>query len=401
MRKAILLVLLSYSLVASAQVAGSGVFSGSKGGGSSTQGLPNVQMQALLTKASTTPVNVIVAGDSFTVCDMTNCAVGPTTSTNRWVEQLRTQLQSKYGSHGTGIVPILVSVTPLVNNEAWTCVTPTNNNVNFGPNQSGTASVYQITSNTQTCTFHDTRNIVWDTLVTYCATATTIGNLQVSIDGGAAVTVCSNTVGGPSGIAVATQTVTTPSANHTAVYTSTGGVGFIYAAEGLSGTQGVSVSNVGVGGALSTMFGGNVAVNMEFFDLHPGGTQLFIYQDQTNDVGGGSGFVATFTTNIQNIITHEAALSPVPEVMLAIPPMDVVTSAANFAPYTAAQKSLCKSNLLNCVSMADAFGPYAPASGLWDLTSSNPGVHPNDLGNAYEYQLGLSALMNDYSAVVF
>jgi hypothetical protein len=178
-----------------------------------------------LNNASNAPVHVAAFGDSFLICDHTNCGLsgGPVVSTNRWLEQVRIQLQGIYGSHGTGVYPIVygASSSPAINSEGWSCsgsydvATGT-----LGPSQS-TGNALLHLGNGASCTFHDSRNIAWDTLDTYCMTTSSSGSIAVNVDSGAHTgTACGTTTGSPTAHLV--SLAATSSTTHTVTFTSTG-----------------------------------------------------------------------------------------------------------------------------------------------------------------------------------
>ncbi len=362
-----------------------------------------------LNDANNAPVHIAAFGDSFLICDHTNCGLsgGPVVSTNRWLEQLRIQLQGIYGSHGTGVYPIIygASSTPAINTEGWSCAGSFDVSTStMGPSQStGNALVHL--SNGASCTFHDSRNIAWDTLNTYCMTTSSSGSIAVSIDSGAHTgTACSTTTG--SATAHVVSLTATSSTSHTVTFTSTGD-SFIYAAEGQAGSSGISVDNMGFGGSTAAAVGASSAAQLAFSDLIPGGEQAVIFMDMTNDAASGVAST-TFSTNVQNFISHEQALASGPTVMLAVPPVDVVNGTDSEAPYTAALNSLCVADSLTCIniqsrgatvgSRAVGWGTtYNPS--LFDQTGTtwptgSKGVHPNDAGNLDEAQMIYAELVN-------
>jgi hypothetical protein len=68
---------------------------------------------------------------------------------------------------------------------------------------------------------------------------------------------------------------------------------------------------MGLGGATAGAFGATSTTQLAFSDLIPGGTKALIFMDQTNDASL-SVATGTFSTNVQNIITHEQALASAP-----------------------------------------------------------------------------------------
>ena len=362
-----------------------------------------------LNNASNAPVHVAGFGDSFLICDHTNCGLsgGPAVSTNRWLEQLRIQLQGIYGSHGTGVYPVIfgASSSPAINSEAWSCTGSYDVSTGtLGPSQSSGNALVHL-GNGASCTFHDSRNIAWDTLNTYCMTTPSSGSIAVSIDSGAHTgTACGTTSG--SATAHVVSLAATSSTSHTVGFTSTGD-SYIYAAEGQAGSSGVSVDNMGFGGATAAAIGASSTAQLAFSDLIPGGVQAVILMDMTNDAASGVS-PTTFTTNVQNFVSHEQALTSAPTVMLAIPPVDVVNGTDPEAPYTSVLSNLCTADSLTCVniqsrgatvgSRAVGWGTtYNPS--LFDQTGTtwptgSQGVHPNDAGNLDEAQMIYAELVN-------
>jgi hypothetical protein len=182
---------------------------------------------------------------------------------------------------------------------------------------------------------------------------------------------------------------------------------YIYAAEGQAGSSGISVDNMGFGGATAAAVGASSAAQLAFSDLIPGGAQAVIFMDMTNDAASGVS-PTTFSTNVQNFISHEQGLTSAPTVMLAIPPVDVVNGTDPEAPFTSALSSLCTADSLTCVniqsrgvivgSRAVGWGTsYNPS--LFDQTGTtwptgSQGVHPNDAGNLDEAQMIYAELVN-------
>jgi len=366
-----------------------------------------------LNNAKNAPVHLTALGDSLLVCDHTNCGPsgGPAVSTNRWLEQLRIQLQAIYGSHGTGVYPIIYGLgsSPAVNSEGWSCAGSFDVSTGtLGPNQGGENALVHL-GNGASCTFHDSRSIAWDTLNTYCMTNSSSGSIAVSIDSGAfSGTACDTETG--SAAAHMTSLVAASSTSHTVTFTSTGD-SYIYAAEGQAGGSGVSIDNMGLGGATAAAFGVAPAAQLAFSDLIPGGTQAVIYMDMTNDAAGSIP-TGTFAANVQSIIGHEQGLASAPTVILAIPPVDVINATFPEAPYTAVLSGLCTTDNLTCVniqsrgttvgSTAVGWGTtYNPA--LFDQTGTtwpagSAGVHPNDSGNLDEAQMIYAELVNPVSS---
>jgi hypothetical protein len=406
--------------------------SGGGGGAGLTIGAQAAEPSPLLTtvlqalnNAANAPVSIVVAGDSFTICDHTLCGSGggPTTSTNRWPEQIRIQLQGIYGSHGTGLVPIIWSIASNpspVNSEAYSTTGTYDTSVTaLGPTQSSDGTLVHLHSGA-TITFSDARSIKWDTLHVYGATTSSSGSLACTADGSTSLGTLTTGSASATGAVASGYTATRwdldaiSLATHSVVCTASGDF-YLYAFDGTAGTSGVEVSAIGIGGAQSTAFGTTAADNLAFSDLILAGTQGFVFMIQTNDAAG-SVSTTTFATNVGNVISHEQGLAAAPTMMLAIPPVDVVNGTDPMAPYTAKQVSLCSGTPIACIniqnrgttvgSTAVGWGTtYNASSGLWDLTGSswptgNAGVHPNDAGTLDEAQMIYAALVNPIAAPV-
>ena len=348
---------------------------------------PMATLLEALHNAKNQPVNILVAGDSFSICERTMCNSGPVTSSNVWATQLRVALQAQYGSHGTGMVPLISQVIPSLNTEQWT-VSGSLSVVNqpYGPNQTGNGASGSLVnlSNGQVATF--TSSIPYDTINAYCLTTPGTGSIAVAIDGVPAGTACGTETPG------AAYSVSTSSpvalGVHTTTFTSSGST-YLYAAEGTAGTSGVSVHNISVGGASAEWLGANTAIQMAFTDLIPTGTQGAIVMFQTNEPGDGFS-VASFTSAMNAIITHELSLPGTPSVMVAVPPQDIVNG---LAPYAAAQVALAQTLPVALVNIQDRWGTaYNASSGLWDTGAAGPGIHPNDKGSLDEFSMIYAAL---------
>jgi hypothetical protein len=256
------------------------------------------------------------------------------------------------------------------------------------------------------CTWTDNRAIPFTKYSIYYATPTTTSSLAIVADGatslGSATSANSAVSGAVNGGLTARRFDASPTlaaTTHTIVHTCTGDC-YLYAAEGVIGTSGVSVDMIGTGGATTNYYGSSATNQLAFSDLIPGGVQAVIYMDQTNDAAFGVA-TGTFGTNITNIVNHEQALSSAPTVMLAIPPVDIVNGTAAMAPYTAVQVGLCSSLAIQCINIQSrgttvgstvvGWGTTYTPSGLWDLTGSTwpagnggqPRRVPDDLRPAY------------------
>jgi hypothetical protein len=325
-----------------------------------------------LTACAEKACNVLIYGDSFTICDYVNCHnVGPVTSTNRWAEQIRIDLQRRYGNGGTGIIPVNVGyVLGRFNNlnaEAWTCSGPYDFDTSYlhvGPMDSkqGQYGVLHMGSGA-VCAFHDSRSIAWRTLETYYVSSS--GTLTASIDGKPAQVV---TVKSSKPRASINTTMASEPGTHTVIYRSSGD-SYLYGAEGRNG-QGVSVHNLAISGSNSQSI--NSPEKLAFTRLIPNGIQQTVLAHYTNDV---SARATTYTNDLRTAI---AFLKPSP-ILLVIPPVTSMYPSGAQQSYTSEILALCNPPAIDCVNIQDRWGTtYSNAERRWN------GVHPNDKGNLEE-----------------
>lgn len=345
-------------------------------------------------------VNII--GDSFSVIDVTNGGTGPTISTNRWTEQLRINGQAFNGSHGTGVVPLMMGYTApgtlVLNNEAWSCTGTFDftTGAALGPVQTGTGTLMQgivHMGNGAICTFTDSRGILWDTFHLYYETSSGTGSIALlatdtSTSLGTANSSTASATGAVSGGFTASRfdaTTGLPTGSHTVTLTSTGDT-YVYAASGSNGTTGFEVNLMGMGAARADMFGNSPATQLAFADLIPGGAQLATVGFLTNDVVQGVTNVSQYASYLTGIINHETALGI--SVLQEIPPVDsAISGNANTPIFTAAAQGLCATLPISCTNIQDQWGTtYNAGSGLW-VTGTFAGTHPNDKGSQAEYAL--------------
>lgn len=335
------------------------------------------------------PINIIIIGDSQTICynALTSCLTGPTVDINRWSEQLRILLQTTYGSHGTGMVPVMAGVTNnVVNNQYWAISGSVNKSTILGPSQSAAcctgSSLVQL-SNGEVLTFTPTQEFVapipYDHLNVYCATTSSSGSLAVAIDGVGVGSACGSTTGTPTAHVV-TFAAGSGLGTHTATLTCTGAC-FVYAAEGTAGTAGISVSNLATASAASAYFGSAPSTQLAFSDLIPNGQQLLLIDLGTNDSNPVFGYSSTtYATNIQNILTHEAGLAGAPSVLIIQPPVsNNGASTGVWATYTAALFGVVTANPVDYVNIQNRWGTsFVSAYFCAD------GIHPCDAGSTDE-----------------
>jgi hypothetical protein len=337
--------------------------------------------QTALNNAANQVVNVVLYTDSIGVCYQGPCGTqGPPTADGRYTDQIRTYLDSVGLSHGTGIVPIQISVSGNVRNSAFWSTTGSWNQSNIlGPSQTTTtgqtgSALIQMFSGA-TATFSGQK---WDHLNVYCARTSNSSGFSVSIDGTNVGTACGTTNGSP----VATISTFTAAAGlgiHTAILTALGNNSYLYGAEGTIGTTGVSLHLEGQAGAVAEMFGANPSVQQAFTDILPGGIHLMVFPLGTNEpISGVSSdtYAATFTA----LIAHAQALSPKPSVLVwAEPPYGIAPYGAQMPTFWAIQQSLAAGSGSAFMSTADRWGSFASASAAGLIQAD--AVHPTLSGH--------------------
>lgn len=312
--------------------------------------------------------NVVLLGDSWTEgADFTSFR-------NIWAEQLRAYLQSNSASHGSGIIPLHTS------SGAWTLNGTWNTLNNLGPYQAGNNAfnmLYQASGASNTAA--TTVKYYGDHVVVYYATYTDSGaGFSVAIDGGTpatygAVTSASFTptsVSIPVSIGWHTLVITPPSTGNC----------YLYGAEWLVGTAGVSVHNLGRGGARSEAFGANTATQLAWLNQIGGGVQLAIISLGINDAGA-SVPLATYQANLQAIVTYLTTnFSPAPSILI----LDQGNPSANntgtypHSAYAAIEQKVAVANGAMFLSVSRRWGSFANASALGIMYTD--GLHPNDSG---------------------
>lgn len=323
------------------------------------------------------PINIVILGDSQSIYDLQISTTGPAVG-DRWPDLLRDNLQSTYGSHGTGMVPLIYSVgIASVNDENWTIQGNWSFDSSIGPSQGSSepgAGLVRMADGTA-ATFAPAA--AFDHLNAYCASDASTGQLLVAIDGATAGQVCSQTTTAPTAQVVTSSVL--DATTHAVTFTCHGSC-LLYAAEGTLGTTGVSVHNIAVGTATAEWFGLEPSVQLAFSDLIPGGTQLVITDLLTNNLYVGYS-INSFSESMQNIIAHEEAQNA--KVLVVVPPVSDVTGIAEFPEYTQALLAVAQNNSVPFVNIQSSWGTaFDPNSGYW----SPDGVHPNTLGSSLEYK---------------
>jgi hypothetical protein len=332
----------------------------------------------VIATSKTAPVNIVVLGDSQSVCDQQLCATGPANG-KRWPDLLRDDLQALYGSHGTGLIPLVFSAAgyPL-NSETWNVAGTWEEDGSTGPQQGSGSPGKGLVRLEDRTTATFSPQLAFDHVNTYCASDPSTGLLSLQIDGAAAGTACSQ----PTATVLAQVATSTPvpAGAHTVTFTCRGSC-LLYGAEATLGNTGVSVHNLAVSSAAAECFGQNPTTQLVFLGLIPGGVQLVVTDLLTNDPGLGYP-VATYTQSMQNILAGDQALQA--QTLFVVPPVNGTTSPAVFASYTDSLIDLARTRSVPLVDVQTSWGPtFNAQSGYW----STDKVHPNTAGVAAEYAL--------------
>ena len=155
---------------------------GASGSGCASFNPSLTSLQTALNASATTPVNIVLFGDSITRCSMTTsgaCNVGPQRYGSLWGQMLQQYLQSSYGNHGTGIVPLVIG-SGAVDLRWWTLGGTTAISNVIGPTQPGVGNILQM-ANGATATLV---RVHGDSVTIYYATGSDTGaGFSVSVDG--------------------------------------------------------------------------------------------------------------------------------------------------------------------------------------------------------------------------
>ena len=295
-----------------------------------------------LHSSATAPVRILVVGDSRSILDTT--IASPTTGIqmtfgHKWPDLLRSYLQSAYGSHGTGMVPLIFAAASpratSVNGDFWGESAAVGQDCALGPQQAGGIPYcgVAVISSGQSVTFTG-GGIAYDHFRAYCETQAASGTMTMTLDGSTNIgTACGTTTSTPT--AAVAYSAAFALGSHTVQVSCSGGPCYLYAGEGVAGTSGVSIDNVSIASSALGTFGANPAVNEVFSDLIPEGHQLTIVYQLTNEPGVGE-TTTQYQTELGNLIAHERALSSAPSIELVSPGQDIIAGQAPFFPVLAA-----------------------------------------------------------------
>jgi hypothetical protein len=303
-------------------------------------------------------------GDSFTRCYYSMCGAGPQSPANRWPSRLMADLVAAgYASHGTGMVPLFANANSL--DPSWgTSGTVTFDNNSLGPYETGTATITGLAHLANGAVATYTTSVPYDTVDIFFGTLAS-ETLTVQIDGSTVGTGSSTSFttagvsnGGMTARMLRTSSVTLGTHTTTVTCSAGGGGCFFYAAKFTSGSVGVEVSNLAVGGSDSTFWGFAPTTQEAFTDIDPDGTALAISHIAINDANAATP-VNTYTTQVTALVTHEKALSAAlpTSFLLTVPGIPVDPTFTMLAPYNAASVAMAKTLPVGFANVNDRTGP--------------------------------------------
>ena len=340
------------------------------------------------------PVRILVIGDSRMVVDATITpgaadSLGVTFG-NRFVDLLRTTLQARYGSHGTGIVPVFWaygSDSRLPNQDYWSTSAALGQECSLGPHASpGVYCFYAALPAGASLSF-DSHDVKFDHIRAFCERTSASGTLQVTIDGHTPETICSGTSPDPAVLVGTSASVSL--ATHTTVFSCMpgGNACLLGAVDGVAGTAGVSIDNFSVGGAALGIFASDPTTQFAIYDAIPESHQLLVEGHLTNEPGIGE-TPAQFQAELNNLIAHERSLPTDPSIELVRLLQDNINPAgqALFSPLIAE----------TATENATGYADVTAGVGTEFIPSyfGPDGAHENNAGNQLNFQVIAAPLLN-------
>ena len=335
---------------------------------------------------TTRVVNVVVLGDSRAIVDTT---IVPTAAASladtfgqKWADRLRTTLEAHCGSHGSGLVPMLpLAGTTDLNGDYYQGTGTWGTAQGPGPYQFGGVPAGMALVATSPVTLQFTSPEPFDHLNAYCMSGPGLSPWVLTLDG-ANVGTC----GGENATtqAVVASSSAVPLGPHLATLVCAQAPCEAYGMEATSGSVGVSVHNLAVGGCAAECFGLDPASQLAFSDLINGGQQLVVLGLITNDPGVGYS-VDSFTASLENIIDHERALPELPSVLIYAPLQDNLPGQGPYYPVLPAVATQFGTAYFDvretygAAFLPQYFGP--------------DGTHENNAGHALIYNGMVSALL--------
>ncbi len=357
---------------------------------------PEPRLSAFLTALAhcgNQAVSINVYADSRSVNTAANTKnTGFPTLPNLWPQLLRSRLLALgCPSHGTGIVPFISRAGfASLNADYYTADGTIVLDQSAGPYQGrNVPSAGSIGAGAgAVVTFNATASgIQWDHLNVYCLAGPKIKAWTVSMDGknvgtcGGAAPVDKASMAGfaaPGGLGLHPNTRLTCSGNPC------GG----YGVQGTAGTVGVEVNNLAVGSSTAEWWGLDSMAQFAYVDLLPGGHQLDLIMEITNEPGvnySPSSFLASLT----NIIRHDRVLaSGAPSILLIAPMQDGIANQGAYYPIIAAAAHALNTSY---VDMRDPMGA-AQIRGLYVDEGENY-FHENTAGQVVEARIIADALL--------
>ncbi|HZL20552.1 MAG TPA: hypothetical protein VFG23_22665 [Polyangia bacterium] len=339
-------------------------------------------------------VRVLLPDDSRTISDTTvipGVSGLAVTFGNKWADQLRTQLQSMCGSHGTGIVPFVpVWNTAALNTDyfagaagSWTT------DAAIGPYQnSGGGNVGTTLKTTSTMTIPFSTTQLFDHLLMYCASGPGLNAWTLKVDG-VSVGTCGGTAGSLTATLATSSAVTL--ATHSAQVVCATSPCEGYAVEAAAGSTGASVDNIAVGSCAAECFGLAPSTQLAFSDLAPGGEAAVILSTISNEPGIGYS-TSSFSTALTNTITHERGLTYPPSILIYAPLQDGISGQSTYYPILSTVASAQSTAYFD---MRDRWG-----TSLVSFLFGSDTYHENNNGNGEVYSRVASTLLDTPAAGV-
>ena len=224
-------------------------------------------------------------------------------------------------------------------------------------------------------------NGVGTKVVIYGATYNDSQACSVSIDGVSQTAFGGATTGGYTAIS-ASYTVT--AGTHTLTLTGpSSGHCYVYGAEWINGTSGISVHNLARGSFAANAYGSSTSTELPWLSSIQGGIQLLIVQIGTNDASGSSSETQSqYQGYVQNIINAVRAVSSNASVLLVQPWQ--TTYSASSTHLTDANMNTALNNIVGSntgvafLNMYARWGTYSTAVGNGLINSDN--THESDAG---------------------
>jgi hypothetical protein len=365
-------------------------------------------LSADLSKAATQLVRIRVLGDSITRCwgaagnTQAACAgIGPVTFGNLWVERLRSWLNARYLSHGSGLIPVVASIPGnKIDNNFYTVTGTYTASLGFDlgvpyQTQNGSSMIggggIHLNANaniSMKATSGKTLNVYY---VTYADTTT--AGFNVTIDGQAKGTY--GTESGPAGGYYKASVDAGSLANHQASLSCNGSDCYIYAFEWVTNPNGVAVDNLSVAACAAECFGANPNSAMAVIDLTNNGARVYDIvalgmNDYLRDADLG-----VYGSNMSGIISHAQATG-VQSVFVFNMPWTTAGSANGIdmnSIFSTAQ-SLASANKYDYADVVHD-GPFANTAAIAASGYYNPSdqIHLSDAGHNALWNLLQARLM--------